>query len=195
MFLAQPNSGPPCIPEFDVAVVGRSFASLRTAERLRRELRLQVVEAPDATTVRYDDVNHRWEIDTADGVAARAKFVLETTERIRIEGRRGLPLDHTDTGFVVRGFPNLLRLGNSGSVDPVGSVCRLVEHMRSNVLDYVEARSGDAATDSVDSMTFDRPVDRVHLRQRGSYDLSDRTRRAPGRATGSPHGDRRPFLR
>ena len=36
MFLAQPDSRPPCIPEFDVAVVGRSFASLRAAIRLRK---------------------------------------------------------------------------------------------------------------------------------------------------------------
>jgi hypothetical protein len=160
MLLAQEDSRYPCIPEFDVAVVGRSFASLRTAERLRHELRLSVTESPDAQAARYDEVNHRWEIDTADGVAARAKFVVETTGTIRAEGRRGQSLARDADGFVVHGFPNLFRLGASGTPDPVGSVCRFVGHMRANVLDYIEARPTAPCTNRLDAVTFDRPVPR-----------------------------------
>lgn len=160
MFLAQPDSRPPCIPEFDVAVVGRSFASLRAAERLRRELRLSVTESPDAQAARYDEVNHRWEIDTAGGVAARAKIVVESSGTILVEGRRGRSLAQDADGLVVHGYPNLFRLGDSGTPDPVGSVCRLVGHMRTNVLDYIEARPTAAFTNRLDAVTFDRPVPR-----------------------------------
>lgn len=68
-------SHPPA-PEFDAVVL----ALLRlpaVSARLRDELRLAVHEIGTASAVRYDDIDHRWEILIGGTVVGRAKFVVD----------------------------------------------------------------------------------------------------------------------
>ena len=58
MNTAVSNSVSHCpVPEFDVAVLGRSFAVQRVAVRLRTEVGLSVHEVGAATLARYDDID------------------------------------------------------------------------------------------------------------------------------------------
>ncbi|MBS9374827.1 hypothetical protein [Rhodococcus sp. B50] len=158
MITSASNSvSPHPVPEFDVVVLGRSFASQRSAGRLRNELRLSIHEIGNATLARYDDIDHRWEILIGDTVVTRAKFVVDGHGGLTMQGREDSTLDrHTVT---VNGFPNLFRPIVATHTDPVGYTVSCIEYMRSNGLDYVERRlRTPVADDDFPELSFDRPT-------------------------------------
>ncbi|WP_420748968.1 hypothetical protein [Rhodococcus sp. O3] len=157
MFLAQPDSRPPCIPEFDVAVVGRSFASLRAAVRLRNELHLSVLEIDTATSASYDEIDNRWEIRRDSEIVARAKLVVDGDGQVPLKGRDDNTFDASD--LTAHGFPNLFRPVHTTRTDSVGYTVRCIGHMRSHGHDYVERRlHTPIADDDYPELSFDRPV-------------------------------------
>ncbi|KLL96737.1 hypothetical protein [Rhodococcus rhodochrous] len=149
-------SHPPA-PEFDAVVLGRSFASQRVSARLRDELRLAVHEIGTASAVRYDDIDHRWEILIGGTVVGRAKFVVDGHGGLTLQGRDGAALERD--ALTVHGFPNLFRPIVGTRTDPVGYTVSCIEYMRSNGLDYVERRlRTPVADDDFPELSFDRPT-------------------------------------
>lgn len=149
-------SHPPA-PEFDAVILGRSFASQRVAARLRGELRLAVHEIGTAELVRYDDIDHRWEILIGGTVVTRAKFVVDGHGGLAMQGREDNTLDRQTV--TVHGFPNLFRPIVATHTDPVGYTVSCIEYMRSNGLDYVERRlRTPVADDDFPELSFDRPT-------------------------------------
>lgn len=148
---------PAPVPEFDAVVLGRSFASQRAATRLRDEVRLSVHEIDIATSARYDDIDHRWEIRIGRTVVARAKFTIDGHGGIPLEGRDGttLALDSP----VVQGFPNLFRTAGTPELDTVGYAITCIAHMRTYGHDYVEPRRQPLVSDDdFPELSFDRPT-------------------------------------
>jgi len=148
---------PAPVPEFDAVVLGRSFASQRAATRLRDEVRLSVHEIDNATSARYDDVDHRWEIRYGRTVVARAKFTIDGHGDIATEGRDGIALD--SDSHVVQGFPNLFRAAGTRELDTVGYAITCIGYMRAHGHDYVEPRRQPLVSDDpFPELSFDRPT-------------------------------------
>lgn len=154
---ASASVAPLPVPEFDVVVLGRSFASVRAASRLRDELRLAVHEETAATSARYDDIEHRWEIRTGRTVTARAKFVVDGDGSVLLQGRDEATFDSESRS--AHGFPNLFRTVGSEGRDPVGYTLTCIEYMRTYGHDYVERRRQTLVSDDrFPELSFDRPT-------------------------------------
>ncbi|AKE91862.1 hypothetical protein [Rhodococcus aetherivorans] len=145
------------VPEFDAVVLGRSFAALRAAGRLRDELRLAVHDTAGATSARYDDVDHRWDIVDGSTVVARAKFLVDGDGTLPLCGRDGARC--TANTLTAKGFPNLFRPATAVHPDPVGYTVACIEHMRAYGHDYVERRARvPICDDDFPELSFDRPT-------------------------------------
>ncbi|WP_026002982.1 hypothetical protein [Rhodococcus sp. R1101] len=145
------------VPEFDAVILGRSFASQRVAARLRDELRLSIHEIGTASLVRYDDIDHRWEILIGDTVVTRAKFVIDGHGDLAVRGREDSTINRRTV--TVNGFPNLFRPIVTTHTDPIGYTVSCIEYMRGNGLDYVERRlRTPVADDDFPELSFDRPM-------------------------------------
>ncbi|MEE2032792.1 hypothetical protein [Rhodococcus chondri] len=155
------NSGAPApVPEFDVVVLGRSFASRRSATRLHDELRLAVHEAATVDSAHYDDIDHRWEIRVGRRIASRAKYVVDGDGSVPLHGRDGALLA-SDSG-VVQGFPNLFRTAGGKGSDPIDYPVKCIGYMRTYGHDYVERRPQTlVADDDFPELSFDRPAPQV----------------------------------
>lgn len=164
MTIAASNSAAPApIPEFDVAVLGRSFASRRSVIRLRDELHLSVLDVPGGRSgirARYDEIDHRWEITAGTGVVARAKFVVDGDGRLPVRGRDDAVL--SGPAVTSHGFPNFFRATDASPGDAVGYSIACIEYMRTHRHDYVERRVRiPIADDDYPELSFDRPTPRM----------------------------------
>lgn len=157
MNTAVSNSVTSCpVPEFDVAVLGRSFAAQRVAARLRTEVGLSVHEIDDVTAARYDDIDNRWEILLGRDVVARAKFTVDGDGDVELRNGDEVPGDRAMTSH---GFPNLFRPVHTSDADAVGYTVSCIAYMRENGFDYAERRlRTPIADDEFPELSFDRPT-------------------------------------